>query len=439
MRLTHRELSIVLIWSAILSLAVVAIGRTAIARESEPASVFSAENPVGSLPGVELAKSITELTGVAISPLLGVSFVGAWHYLKTPEQERTKLPWFCHPLAWGLGFSLLGLCFLKDLAGPGTPALVKKPLDAAELFENKVSALIACAAFVPFVAAQMSGGLPGFSGFAPSGGVSGGGALVATVPLLAGGVPAGTMWILLPLCFAGFLVVWIVSHAINVLILLSPFGLIDSVLKALRLALVGSVVLVSTIHPVAGAILCAGIILVAALLAPWAFRLAVFGGIMAGDALGSLFFRAPAPGARLVGFLGHSGGAGFLARTFGHVKIDANQRIQFVCRRLFCGPERKMDLGAAPSAVLHRGLIFPSLSSTESGGTPVKPFVLLLPRYRGHMEGIVSQFGLGGARDALLIRGLKGALSWIREAVSPRRSPTSVQPPERQSESLVRR
>ena len=45
-------------------------------------------------PGVELARTISEITGVAISPLLGVSTVGAWRYFhaRTPQQ-LAHLPW----------------------------------------------------------------------------------------------------------------------------------------------------------------------------------------------------------------------------------------------------------------------------------------------------------------------------------------------------------
>ena len=68
------------------------------------------------LPGIGLAEGITQVTGVAISPLLGVSGVGAWQYFRTPETLRDQLPWFCHPVAWGIGAGLLALCFLKDLS-----------------------------------------------------------------------------------------------------------------------------------------------------------------------------------------------------------------------------------------------------------------------------------------------------------------------------------
>src|SRR5687768_10667588 len=129
----------------------------AVAQAQGPGTVPVVENAVdNTLPGVALAEGISQITGVAISPLLGVSAVGAWRYYRTPAALRERLPWFCHPVAWGFGLGLLALCFLKDLFGTATPALLKKPLDLLELFENKVSGLVASAAIVPLIAAQMA-------------------------------------------------------------------------------------------------------------------------------------------------------------------------------------------------------------------------------------------------------------------------------------------
>src|SRR5262245_50315967 len=118
-------------------LLVVLVGAAAALAAAETTQLRSTER----LPGVDLTEGISQITGVAISPLLGVSALGAWRYYRTPASQRERLPWFCHPLAWGAGFALLALCFLKDTVGVATPALLKKPLDMAELFENKVSAL----------------------------------------------------------------------------------------------------------------------------------------------------------------------------------------------------------------------------------------------------------------------------------------------------------
>jgi hypothetical protein len=79
------------------------------------------------LPGVDLAEGLTQITGVAISPLLGVSTVGAWKYFHTPEARRAQLPWFCRPYVWVTAFCLLGLCFLKDFLGRPPLLLLKSP------------------------------------------------------------------------------------------------------------------------------------------------------------------------------------------------------------------------------------------------------------------------------------------------------------------------
>ena len=106
-------------------------------------------------PGAQFAESISTVTGVAISPLLGTSAYGAVHYYRTPIEKRHTLPWFAQPWFWGPALALVGLCFLKDTAGTALPTALKKPLDVAETVEHKVSGLIAAGAFVPFVAMLM--------------------------------------------------------------------------------------------------------------------------------------------------------------------------------------------------------------------------------------------------------------------------------------------
>ena len=105
-------------------------------------------------PGTELAHAISEITGVAISPLLGVSAVGAWRYFhaSTPQQ-RARLPWFAQPWFWIPALVLVTACLLKDTFGIAAPPLLKKPLDVADALGHKVSGLIATGAFVPLVIA----------------------------------------------------------------------------------------------------------------------------------------------------------------------------------------------------------------------------------------------------------------------------------------------
>jgi hypothetical protein len=172
------------------------------------------------LPGVALAEGISQVTGVAISPLLGSSAMGAWRYYRTPAELRDRLPWFCHPGVWGSCFALLALCFLKDTLGAATPALLKKPLDLLELFEDKLSAVIASAAIIPLIAAQMAHAFADAPAASPS--LSGDVNYGSVIPFAISFLDARLFFI--PFALFAFGVVWITSHAVNVLIVLSPFG-----------------------------------------------------------------------------------------------------------------------------------------------------------------------------------------------------------------------
>src|SRR5258708_5282923 len=90
-------------------------------------------------PGIELATMASQVTGIAISPLLGVSGVGAYQYFKasTPE-EKAQLPWFAQVSFWLPALLLVGVCAIKDTFAAMMPPGMKKPLDVAEPVENKI-------------------------------------------------------------------------------------------------------------------------------------------------------------------------------------------------------------------------------------------------------------------------------------------------------------
>src|SRR6266545_7952096 len=64
-------------------------------------------------PGVELAQTLSTVTGVAISPLLGVGAVGAWKYYHTPPEKRARLPWFAQPAFWIPALVLVAIVGIK--------------------------------------------------------------------------------------------------------------------------------------------------------------------------------------------------------------------------------------------------------------------------------------------------------------------------------------
>src|SRR5258707_13194020 len=85
------------------------------ARAQENSSAPAASKAISAQ---DVAKNLSLITGVAISPLLGVSAVGAYQYFeaKTPER-RAKLDWYAKPEFFITALIIVGLCFIKDTAG----------------------------------------------------------------------------------------------------------------------------------------------------------------------------------------------------------------------------------------------------------------------------------------------------------------------------------
>lgn len=362
------------------------------------------------LPGIELAEGITQVTGVAISPLLGVSGVGAWQYFRTPETLRDQLPWFCHPVAWGIGAGILALCFLKDTFGTALPAVFKKPLDLIEVFEDKLSAVLAGSAFVPFIAAQISVHFDD-SALNPTSALTSieGSVLASAAPFMLGQI--GFTILLVPVLLLSFGVVWLLSHSFTVLIMLSPFGMLDSLLKLARLLFLGFLTIVSVISPVLGAILCLGIIAVAAWLAPRAFRLCVFGTVMSVDFLRSLIIKSQTP-SEARGFLARQGSENLQVRSYGALRRGEDGTITFVSRRLFLGPARSLKL---PSSLkVQKGFLFPSLVTEKKNGSGTVELIHLLPRHRHHIGGVATKLGISETLEPAATRGIKAMNAWLQ-------------------------
>jgi hypothetical protein len=365
------------------------------------------------LPGVSLSEGISEITGVAISPLLGVSAMGAWTYYQTESQLRHRLPWYCNPWVWGTGMALIAVCFLKDFLGAAAPPLVKKPLDFAELFEDKLSALVASVGFVPLVALAIAQTQEKTLQSAVD--LTGSG--LAIMPL-SGFIDFGvhTPWVSIPIAMVAFAVVWLSSHTLNVLIALSPFGIVDAGLKLAKLGLIGLVAGSTIVHPYAGAVVSLALILIGLLLAGWSFRLTLFGMLMGSDFL----LNKRATTADL-----DSGVRGFLARRMEGVPVrtlvkwqrDPEGRPALSYRPWLVLPERRIGTPQS-EMVLRKGLLNPSLAHRAESDAPARSSLILLPRYRRLEEVIAQRFGCQEIVDGTLLRGLKAVRQWLVEMLS---------------------
>lgn len=364
---------------------------------SGPARTSAQAAAANDLPGKEIAQHISLLTGVALSPLMGVSGVGAWQYFKakTPEQ-KAKLAWYANPWFFVPALLLVLICFVKDTAGAALPTAVKKPFDIAETLENKISGLVATGAFVPIAAAIFH---------AKTGGD---GAALSDLGFAAIDLSWFYNALMVPISMAAFFVVFLASNAINVLIILSPFTSVDAALKGFRLALLGTVGVTALANPWIGAAWALIIILIAYLITGWSFRLSHFGLALTWDffTFRSARFTPDAAVNKL--FLGRKI-AKVPSRTYGKLRRDEKGSLVLKYRPCLVLPERTLVLPDGKYFV-GRGVLFSEIQELQADAT--KTAFLLPPRYRGHEEELARIYGLTGVSDI----GLRAAMNWITEA-----------------------
>ncbi|HEX2852687.1 MAG TPA: hypothetical protein VHO24_05570 [Opitutaceae bacterium] len=387
-----------------LALAVVlapfAYAATSTATAATPAAAPGDKSPVA-----PIAVAISTVTGIAISPLLGTGVYGAWQYYNADTAARPALPWFAQVKFWLPALLIVALCAAKDAFGTVVPPGLKKPLDVLETIENKASGLVAAGAVVPFTMAALSkmvigSGKPAAAAaFAPDG--------LAMIPLGAIDLSWGLNLLTVPFGIAMFVVVWMAAHAINVLILLSPWGAIDAALKSARTGLLGLLTLTSAINPWVGAVLSLIVVLVAWRISGWAFRLTHFGTVFCWDffTLRRARFEPKEDNNALF-----AGGnlPGVPPRTYGRLTKRTDGGLEFAYRPwLFLTAKMAVVTAEKETLAVGRGLFFSSVVAGERD-----TLFLLPPRYHGHEEAVANAYQMGGGvRDA----GLRKAWSVLKE------------------------
>lgn len=350
--------------------------------------------------GVHAAHTLSMITGVAISPLLGVSAIGAYTWWKAPAEERSQLNWYAQPWFWLSGLILVGLAITKDVLGTAAPTVLKKPFDVIEAIENKISALIVAGAFIPLIVTMLEV-LPEGETQAMLGSLG-----FATIDAAAIGNA-----LLVPFAILTFAIVWLASNAINILILLSPFTTVDAALKLFRGFILSLVTVSALANAYVGAAFALVIIIVAFFIAGWSFRLSFFGTVFTWDfcTLRRKRFSPSPEGNRM--FTARSIGK-TPVRSYGRLIRCADGKLQFKYRPFLLFPAQRIDLSATEHTV-GRGLFCPDISRVYA--EELIPVFLMSPRYRTHEEEVARIYGLDGVRDVGLLRGYRAVIEWLKE------------------------
>lgn len=369
----------------------------------------------GASPVLPIAGAITTVTGIAISPLLGTGAYGAYQWFTAKDAAaREALPWYSQLKFWLPALLIVAICAAKDAVGAALPPGAKKPLDVLETIENKFSGLIAAGAVIPFTMDTLSKILIDRTGAA--GGIETGG--LAMLPLGAFDVSWLLNMLTVPFGIALFVVVWMASHAINVLILLSPWGAIDAALKSARTALLGLLVITATIDPWLGAALSAAVVVIAYFTAGWAFRLTVFGGVFCWDFL-TVRRRRFVPAENDNAMFSGANFPGVPVRTYGRLVQRTQGGLEFVYRPWLWLPARVAPVPAAPAALaVERGFFFSDIATLDA-----RTLFTLPPRYFDHEETMARAYAFGGGvREA----GLRKAWGDLREMLGGRAMKTGA-------------
>jgi hypothetical protein len=355
-------------------------------------------------PGVELAQTLSMVTGVAISPLLGVGAVGAWKYFHTPGERRANLPWFAQPWFWIPALLLVAFVAAKDIFGTAAPTALKKPFDIAEAIENKISGLVVAGAFIPLIATVQEtfkdeGSMLSSMGFAAM----------------------DFSWlgnlIMVPTALLIFLFVFLLGHAINVLIILSPFTTVDAALKSARFALLASVPATSWINPWLGALWAIIIIVVAYLVAGWTFRLTHFGTVFVWDYFTRRRKRFKPNKRENKVYLARAINK-VPIRTYGKLIRSEQDRLVLNYRPWLTLPQRTLELPEGRYEA-GRGAFYSEIRLGVDDDA--RTILLLPPRYRGHEAELAEIYQFAGVRDV----GLRAAWTWLKAMFGFRPQPAA--------------
>lgn len=330
-----------------------------------------------------LSAGLAKITGLAISPLVVLVALGLADFIRLGGFDAAPgaLPLHANPWVLGPCLVVLALVVLKKFASPALPLPIRKSFDAAEYLEAKLSALVAAGILLPTIVATMAAADAAVPGSAQVAG--------AASPALA------YLW-LVPLALVVFGAVWITFHAIDALIVLSPFAVVDALLVSFRAVVLALLGLAFLLSPFLALALCVPIVIACLLFAGWCVRLDLFALCVATD----LLFRRRGDRTRPRAFLA-ARGLGAPIRTMGHAE-PTGDGVRFTYRPLFVLPRRELRLDAGRPVIV-RGAIW----STLRDEARARAIVSFPPRHSHHADALAADFG-ARVHDGLLRRAARG-------------------------------
>jgi hypothetical protein len=328
----------------------------------------------------QLSNKISTSTGLAISPLVVAGGLGGYQWWITPPEHRAKLALFYHPWVWG-AFLGLGFLFLMNSCIGTLIPFLKKPMDLVETFEHTATGLLIGLPIFIFMQIPSSLVMPSVATHLPDATAG------FIVPFFSASswVFSAFTWIFwLPVLLICFFSVWALSQFINLLILLSPWGGFDLLLRMIRGTALVVIFLAALISPWLALLVCSLIILFSLLFIRFTLRACRFAAYLTLDLFLGIFCPHRSVGRKLSAYtlvaLGQA-----RKRTLGRVEPSADG-----CAQFCYGRKEVIQLGRGLE--LRDGLLGGVIS--ESGTDSGRKLVRISKRYRLLQPQVAENLGL---------------------------------------------
>jgi len=393
----------------IFSVVLLVMSISAFAQESLPQnselSAYQMENE-------HISKSISELTGIALNPMLIGATLGAYKYYKMDDEARMNAPWYLSPWFLILCFCLAGLSFL--ISTPSLLANLPPQLSSFLEMNNKQIGLLLNAPLIfsiigtisEPIAVDVHAMLTNNQEYL----------CASIIPLnLLSGIPL-IIWniIVMVSLFFVFIAIWLLNLTFDVITFLCPFGFVKSFLATARGSIYSALAALSAAYPPLALIVTLPIIIISLIFFGWSIRRFVMGIVFMWDFI-RIRKEVPIDEKGIVVFSGSS--LNMPSKRMGRL-TENNGMWVFTYRKYFLF--RKTVVIKKSEPLLKKGFFY---SSIYEKGNHI--YILSL-RYQKIIEHLQTYLNIEKFENSKLKKGIKATVAWIKDAFHKTNSTLSV-------------
>lgn len=382
-----------------ISVILVVMSISVFAQESSPQSsdiaAYQMENE-------HISKSISELTGMALNPLLVGAALGTYKYYKMDKEARMNAPWYLTPWFLAICFCLVGVSFLIS-----TPSMLANlPPQVASFVEmnNKQIGLLLSAPLVfniiGKIAEPMAVGVQAMfttnqeylcASIIPLDWLSG-------IPLMVWNIIVKVM------LFFVFIAIWLLNLTFDVIIFLCPFGFVKNFLAAARGSIYSALTALSTTYPPLAFIVTLPIIIISVKLFGWSIRRVVMGIVFMRDFI-TRKKEVSIDGKGIVVF--SDSGLNMPSMRMG--RLTENNGMWIFTYRKFFLFLKTVTINKSES-LLKKGFFYSSIYEKKDH------ICILALRYQKIVEHVQTYLNIEKFEESKLKKGIKATVAWIKES-----------------------